>query len=143
MVPGFTEEHAVILAEWIYDNYKFESLECVEVVLQNPPPTLDEQGRVENNWRLTPDRIQKWMAVQLEKEAIKREKENEKFKQMHAEPLSVVDYESFAKRYEEGKALQDPVKATGFNDPKYLEYKADRMRKEVLNNPPPKPEENE
>lgn len=136
MVPGFTEEHAVILAEWVYDNYQFECLEAVEVCLQNPPQTLDEHGRVENNWRLTPDRIQKWMAIQLEKEAIAREKEHAKFKEQHKEELSVVDYASFNKRLYEGKALQDPVKQTGFENPEYLAYKAERMRKQALQNPP-------
>src|SRR5690242_6503034 len=60
LIPGFTEENAVILAEWVYDNYKFEELKIVTRCLNNPPTTKDEQGRTETNWRLTPDRIQKW-----------------------------------------------------------------------------------
>lgn len=136
MVPGWSDENAVILAEWVYDNYSYETLSAVESCLQNPPQTLDEHGRVENNWRLTPDRIQKWMSVQLEKEAIAREKEHAKYKELYKEELSVIDYESFKKRVDEGKALQDPVKTTGFDNPEYLAYKAERMRKLALQNPP-------
>lgn len=140
MVPGFTEEHAVILAEWVYDNYQFERLEAVEVCLQNPPQTLDEHGRVENNWRLTPDRIQKWMALQLEKESIAREKEHAKFKEQHKEELSNVDYNSFKLRLEKGEALKDPKPDNPFTAPDYMEYKAKRAAQEILKKGKPQPE---
>ena len=134
-IPGFSDEGAVILAEWIFDNYKFESLEAVKECLKNPPETFDEQGRRETNWRLTPDRIQKWMAVQLEKEAIKREKENEKLKLDFKEELPMIDYEAYKLRIEKGEALRDEPKieqqaaSAGFMDEGYLKFKAERAKK--------------
>lgn len=132
-VPGFSDENAVILAEWVYDNYKFESLEAVEECLRNPPDTFDENGKKEINWRLTPDRIKQWMSVQLEKEAIKREKENEKLKQDFKEELPVVDYEKFKARLAKGEALKEPTAAekSGFTDEGYLKFKAERLRKQI------------
>lgn len=132
-IPGWSEENAVILAEWIYDNYKYESLEAVEECLRNPPETFDEDGKKENNWRLTPDRIQKWMAVQLEKEAIKREKENEKLKEDFKEELPVVDYEKFKMRLAKGEALKEPTAAekSGFTDEGYRKFKEERLRKQI------------
>lgn len=126
-VPNWSEENAVILAEWVFDNYKFESLESVEGVLKNPPIGSD------NTWRLTPDTIQKWMSVQLEKEAIKREKENEKLKQDFKEELPVVDYEKFKMRLAKGEALKEPTAAekSGFTDEGYRKFKEERLRKQI------------
>lgn len=125
LIPGWTEENAVILAEWVYDNYKFEQLSVVTKCLNNPPHTS------ENNWRLTPDLIQKWMAIELEKVALKLEEENEQYKQSFKEPLPNIDYESFKQRIENGTALQDEKKK-GFNDPEYQKFKAERMRTQTL-----------
>jgi hypothetical protein len=134
-IPGSSDEHSVILAEWVYDNYKFESLEAVKECLRNPPETFDEQGRKENNWRLTPDRIQKWMTVILEREAIKREKENEKLKLDFKDELPMIDYESYKKRIENGEALRYEPKIeqqaanAGFMDEGYLKFKKERLKK--------------
>lgn len=128
LIPGFTEENAVILAEWVYDNYQYEELKIVTRCLNNPPTTHDEQGRVENNWRLTPDRIQKWMQIELEKLALDRENENKKLKESFKEPLPGIDYESYKQRINQGLALQDEKKKTGFEDPEYLKFKAERMK---------------
>lgn len=73
-IPNWSEENAVILTEWIHENYKYETLETIIQVLTNPPNTGAK------NWRLTPDTIQEWMAIQLDKEAEAREKEHEKRK---------------------------------------------------------------
>jgi hypothetical protein len=146
-IPGSSDEHCVILAEWVYDNYKFESLEAVKECLRNPPETFDEQGRKENNWRLTPDRIQKWMTVTLEREAIKREKENEKlkldFKDELTPPSEQEDYAEYYKRFyggfkeriDNGEALKDEPKIeqqaanAGFMDEGYLKFKKERLKK--------------
>jgi hypothetical protein len=130
LIPGWTLEHAVILSEWVFDNYKFEELETVTKCLNNPPQTLDENGKIENNWRLTPDRIQKWMSVQLDKVAAERENDLKKYKQLGTEVLPSVDYESYKKRIAEGTALQDEHKGHWSQDPKYLELKAERYKKQ-------------
>lgn len=72
-LPNWSEENAVILAEWVFDTYRYDSMDDLIECLSKPPQTYDEHGNIESNWRLTPDRIQKWMSVQLEKTAIKRE----------------------------------------------------------------------
>ena len=87
-LPNWSEDNSVILAEWITDNYKYDSLDDVIACLANPPQTYDERGAIESNWRLTPDRIQKWMSVQLEKSAIAREKEHQNNKNNPLEILS-------------------------------------------------------
>ena len=131
-IPNWNEENAAILGGWIYDNYKYDSLDDVIACLANPPQTYDEQGRLESNWRLTPDRIQKWMAVQLEKAAIQREKEHEKNKEKSNEPLEVVDYGAFKKRIEK-EGL--PKKSRGWEDPEYKrqrdEYMLSKMKEEL------------
>jgi hypothetical protein len=75
-IPNWGESQSIILADWIYANYQFELLETVIRTLNNPPVGDDK------NWRLTPDTIQLWMAVELARLAEKREKElyNEKQK---------------------------------------------------------------
>lgn len=136
LIPNFSEENAVILAEWVYDNYKFESLETVIECLKNPPETFDEHGNKENNWRLTPDRIQKWMAVKLETVAIQREAEHNKTKQLGMDPLPKVDYDSFRKRLEEGTALKDNKPAPWYEEDGYQKFKAERMKQQALEKGP-------
>ncbi len=127
LIPNWSDENAVILAEWIYDNYKWESLEAVQECLKNPPV-------IEKTWRLTPDVITAWMEKQLEKETIKREQENNRLKENFKEELPGIDYPAYAKRIEEGKALQEPdkLKLSGFADPSYQAWKAERDRKRIL-----------
>lgn len=136
LIPGWSEENAVILAEWVFDNYKFEALETVTECLRNPPETYDENGRKESNWRLTPDRIQKWMEVKLESVAAAREREHQQTKQDFKEKLPDVDYESFKKRIEDGTALKDPKPEHWKDDAGYNQFKAERIKKQILNNPP-------
>lgn len=64
----YSEESAVLLAQWVYKNYAVESLETVQKVLSNPPNTGEKV------WRLTPDIITDWMAIEIEKQAKERER---------------------------------------------------------------------
>lgn len=64
-IPNFVNENAVLLAQWIMETYKFETLEVIVECLDSPPKTG------EKNWRLTPDTIESWFAIKLE-EIIKR-----------------------------------------------------------------------
>lgn len=75
---------SVLLAEWICENYKFDSFKRVKACLQNPPRTE------EKNWRLTPDTIREWMATELEKEAAERERINNLYKSKDADELHQV-----------------------------------------------------
>jgi len=80
-IPNFDEMSAVLLAEWIFDNYRFDSFKTVRACLQNPPQTG------EKNWRLTPDTIQEWMAIELEKEAAERERLSQLYKSKDANEI--------------------------------------------------------
>ena len=93
-LPNWTDENALILSEWIFDNYKFDSLDDVITCLKNPPSTGSKQ------WRLTPDTIQEWMAIILEKRAQQREIENEKLKESFKDELPKVDYDAFKMKIE-------------------------------------------
>lgn len=92
---NWTEENAVFLAEWIYDNYKYDALDDVIACLKNPPHTENKQ------WRLTPDTIKEWMKIVLDKRAEKRENENKALKETFKDPLPNVDYGAFKKKVEE------------------------------------------
>ncbi len=74
-IPNWGSKNAIILSEWIMDNYKFETLETIKKCLKNPPPTKDP------NWRLTPDTINAWFAYELEKQAEALELEHQKRKE--------------------------------------------------------------
>lgn len=78
-VPNFDEESAFILVEWLLDEYKYEPIEVVIDCLTHPPHTG------EKNWRLTPDTIRGWMAIALEKEAERKEREHDKAKSEYRE----------------------------------------------------------
>lgn len=68
-IPNWGESQSVVLADWIYQNFQYDKLESIVKTLNNPP--IDD----DKNWRLTPDTIQSWMAIELERESAKREKE--------------------------------------------------------------------
>jgi hypothetical protein len=93
-LTNWTEDNAVFLAEWIYDNYKFDSLDDIITCLKNPPHTEHKQ------WRLTPDTIQEWMSIILTKRAEQREIENEKMKEGFRDKIEQIDYDAFKKKIE-------------------------------------------
>lgn len=121
LIPNWTEENAVLLAEWIVEKYKYEEIQIVTRVLNNPPTTGDK------TWRLTPDVIQEWMTIELEKVAAKREERHNMQKLNSSEPVADIDYESFKKRIEQG-CLNDPEKS---KDQKYEEFKTEYLKKRL------------
>lgn len=82
-IPNWTPEDSVELADWTYENYKFELSDLVVRVLSSPPPSEKE------NWRLTPDTIAKWMAPVIEKQAEIFEREHQKQKLL-PEPIAAL-----------------------------------------------------
>lgn len=130
-IPNWSEENAVILAEWVYDNYKFDSLKAVTECLKNPPI----EGK---NWRLTPDTIQEWMSKTLEKVSIQLEKENAVMKESHKDPLPFIDYEAYKLRVNDqlNKGNEKLSDQAGFGDEGYRKYKAERARLQALKNKP-------
>lgn len=74
-IQGFDNDTVAILADWILDNYKYETLDMVTKVLTNPPKTSKP------SWRLTPDTINEWMAIELERQAEERERQAHNGKQ--------------------------------------------------------------
>lgn len=77
-IPNWGTKNAIILSEWIMDNYKFETLETIKACLKNPPP-IDDPDR--KNWRLTPDTINLWFRVELERQAEILERQHQKRKE--------------------------------------------------------------
>lgn len=127
-LPNWTEDNAVFLAEWIFDNYKYDSLDDVITCLRNPPPTENKQ------WRLTPDSIKEWMKIILEARAEKREAENKKLKEAFKDPLPEVDYDAFKKKIEvEGL----PGEVEEVSDPQYEKFRLDYLVKKQLENKTP------
>lgn len=66
-------------------------MDTIIQVLTNPPNTGQK------NWRLTPDTIQEWMTIQLDKEAEAREKEHEKRKLKGKDEEVIVPDVDFSK----------------------------------------------
>lgn len=112
-VPNWTEENAILLTEWIYENYQYETFDTIYEVLINPPKTGNK------NWRLTPDTIQEWMSIQLDKEAEKREQKVLELKHKEAEPISEQTTVNFAEIFKDSwyeKALNEQKRSiAGYN----------------------------
>lgn len=117
LIPNWTIENSVALAEWTFETYQYDKFEIVCRCLKTPPITPEVK-----TWRLTPEIISGWMVVFLEKEVIEREKENQKLKESFKEELPEVDYEAFKKRVTNG-ILNDVKPSSGFDNPKYKEYR--------------------
>lgn len=81
-IPNFDEINAVLLAEWIMDNYRNEQIETIIKCLSRPRMITNQR-----NWRLTPDTVQEWMVIEIEREAVEREKQihNAKHEGIHME----------------------------------------------------------
>lgn len=82
-IPNWGESQSLILADWIFENYQYDKLESVIKTLNYPPAGQDK------NWRLTPDTIAEWMGLELEKDAMRREKEI--YNQKQSTPLNDLD----------------------------------------------------
>ena len=80
-IPNFDEEAAVLLAEDTLERFQYEPIETILKCLDTPPSTG------EKNWRLTPDTINTWMQLTLEKDAEDRERINQLYKTKDAEEL--------------------------------------------------------
>ena len=100
-IPNWGAKNAIILSEWIMDNYKFETLETIKACLKNPPSTKD------NNWRLTPDTINTWFQVELEKQAIELETQHQKQKEKELRLSLTQNIDSNFNLTEEQKANID------------------------------------
>lgn len=121
-VPNFDGENAVLLSNWIVNNYQYEPLNVVIDCLINPPHTG------ENNWRLTPDTIQKWLAIRLEEHVIKREKEYQKEKERlrileSSTPPNFPDFDKLLA----GTWYSQAKREENFDEEKYKELKKDYL----------------
>lgn len=72
-VQNFDASNAVLLAEWIKEEFKHKPLKLIIDTLNHPPVTFEE-GQVSRNWRLTPDTVYLWID--------KRAKEAEESRQL-------------------------------------------------------------
>lgn len=128
-IPNWTPLASVELAEWTYDNYKFEGPETIIKALTNPPAGSDR------TWRLTPDTIAEWITKELEALAVEREREALKLKEVVREELPGIDYNAFQKRIlKEGIPKDEPAKErvkSMFEDPEYLKVKDQYVREKI------------
>jgi len=92
-IPNWSAHNSVILAEWIFDHYKYEPLDLIMNVLKDPKPAEDKI------FRLTPDVIQNWMASALEDQAVRLEKENEQLKKDQRQIAESKDWTEFYKEH--------------------------------------------
>lgn len=81
-IPNWDADSALLLAEWIMEEYKFEQIETVVKALGSP-----QVNTADKTWRLTPDVIAKWVELEIDRQAAKTEKEkhNEGFKEVKNE----------------------------------------------------------
>lgn len=128
-IPNWTPLASVELAEWTYDNYKFEWPETIIKALTNPPAGSDR------TWRLTPDTITEWITKELEKLATQREIEAAKLKENLREELPGIDYKALQERIlKDGIPKDEPAKErvkSMFEDPEYLKAKDAYMRERI------------
>lgn len=115
-IPNWGATESVNLAGWILRNYKYETLETITKVLENPSPLSSERI-----WRLTPDVIRDWFMVATDRLVSAREEElnNEKRKRIEQEeqqPISektqkLVDkFLRRLKQHEDIPYITDPLK---------------------------------
>lgn len=124
-IPNWTANNSVLLAEWVFQTYKYEPLETIFKCLQNPRVGDDKI------YRLTPDVVTKWMSDTLDEAAATREAELKKYKAQFAEKLPDIDYDSFKKRLAEGTALRSDKPKHWKDDAGYLAFKNERMLKHI------------
>jgi len=124
-IPNWDGENAVLLAKWIVTKYEYEPLEVVLDCLVNPPTTG------QTNWRLTPDTIEAWLAIRLDEQAQKREKEyqkeKEKLKNMESEaPPNWPDFDKLLAGTWYDKAQRNESEYEKFKE-NYLNKKQDEQ----------------
>lgn len=113
-LSNWTEENAVFLAEWIFDNYKYDSLDDIINCLRNPPHTENKQ------WRLTPDTVKEWMRIILMARAEQREAEHKKMKDSFKDKLESIDYDAFKIKIEKEGLPNEKKKEA---DPEYDNFR--------------------
>ena len=88
-VPNWDQLNAILLAEWIMDEYHSDMLKTVMDCLARPRGA----GKT---WRLTPDTIREWMAEEQDRLADKREKyiHNKKVEELTPAPEQEISEET-------------------------------------------------
>lgn len=72
-IPGFGDENALELADWILERYPNELGGTVFRALKNPPVITNRHNEQESQWRLSPDTVARWITIEIEKTAIELE----------------------------------------------------------------------
>lgn len=88
-VPNWDQLNAILLAEWIMDEYHSDMLKTVMDCLNRPRTS----GKT---WRLTPDTIKEWMSAEQDKLADRREKyiHNKKVEELAQAPEEELSEET-------------------------------------------------
>ena len=114
-IPNFDEVNALILSEWVYDEYQHRNIELVQDALRKPPVIRDTDGKVIQVWRLTPDVLKQWIDQRsLEREEEKQRKESAKRQEEDKWPeISAKTEMKIAYHLESLRKLVDEEKKSG------------------------------
>lgn len=99
-VPNFDNENSVLLASWISQTYKYDPYDVIEKALTNPKPIEGE-----NQWRLNPDSVSKFINAELENRSNQLELEHTKSKSKTIEFTLPENTETFSD--ETNQLIQD------------------------------------
>ena len=126
-IPNFDEESALLLAEDTLERYKYDLVEVLVRCLELPPHTG------EKNWRLTPDTINEWMAITLEKQAETREREisKEKAKTVEFTVLDDLSPETRKMVQDYLDSLSGPKMVQAMTEEDVKKYGKERIKKDA------------
>ena len=124
-IPNFDEANALILSEWVYDEYQHRDFELVQEALRKPSVIRDADGKVIQVWRLTPDILKQWIDQRsLEREEEKQRKESLKRQAEMKMPEITPETEKKVQDYIDhlGKLLDEEKKSGIRTLPKLNDY---------------------
>ena len=123
-VPQVDEVSAVLLAEWIIDEYKHHDLELVQTALRNPP-RLNDQA-----WRLTPDTLRSWIEQTRFKRETNKERIESKKRQEQEAQQQPISEDTKAMVDEFMKKIADGIQSDKVAAMTYVEREMKKIRQE-------------
>lgn len=79
-IPNYSAGQSIVLAEWVVEKYNCDLLDTIIKALTDPPIIPGEK-----TWRLNPDTISAWMAIEIDKLAEQRESKWQNIKNKEAD----------------------------------------------------------
>lgn len=79
-VPNFDEVNAVLLADWVIEEYQHHELDLVQEALRKPPVLNDPA------WRLTPDTLKVWIDLKRSERVEMKQRAESLIRQTDSQP---------------------------------------------------------